>query len=111
MSRDQRWSYRSNMEFAVLGPLQVSGELGPIDIAGAKERTLLAHLVACAGRIVTADELIDSLWGDAPPRTAAKSLQTYVLRLRNALEPERRGSPRLLVTDGPGYRLAVPDDA
>jgi WD40 repeat protein/DNA-binding SARP family transcriptional activator len=111
MSRDQRWSYGSNVEFGVLGPLQVSGERGPIDIAGVKERTLLAHLVACVGRIVTADELIDSLWGDAPPRTAAKSLQTYVLRLRNALEPDRHASPRLLVTDGPGYRLAVPDDA
>jgi DNA-binding SARP family transcriptional activator len=60
---------------------------------------------------VTAEELIDSLWGDAPPRTAAKSLQTHVLRLRNALEPERRGSPRLLVTEGPGYRLAVADEA
>jgi WD40 repeat protein/DNA-binding SARP family transcriptional activator len=111
MSRGQRWSYGSNVEFGVLGPLQVSGERGPIDIAGVKERTLLAHLVACVGRTVTADELIDSLWGDAPPRTAAKSLQTYVLRLRNALEPDRQGAPRLLVTDGPGYRLAVPDDA
>jgi hypothetical protein len=38
-------------------------------------------------------------------------LQTYVLRLRNTLEPDRHGSPRLLVTDGPGYRLAVNDDA
>jgi DNA-binding SARP family transcriptional activator len=99
------------VEFAVLGPLQVSGERGPIEIAGVKERTLLARLVASGGRMVTADELIDSLWGDAPPRTAAKSLQTYVLRLRNALEPDRHGSPRLLVTDGSGYRLAVPDDA
>jgi WD40 repeat protein/DNA-binding SARP family transcriptional activator len=110
MSRDQRWAYSSKVEFAVLGPLQVSGERGPIEIAGVKERTLLAHLVAGAGRMITTDELIDSLWGDAPPRTAAKSLQTYVLRLRNTLEPDRHGSPRLLVTDGPGYRLVVPDD-
>lgn len=104
-------SYRSNVDFAVLGALQVSGESGPIEIAGFKERTVLAHLVASAGRMVTTDELIDSLWGDAPPRTAAKSLQTYVLRLRNALEPSRHGVPRLIVTQMPGYRLAVPDDA
>jgi DNA-binding response OmpR family regulator len=63
MSRDLRWAYRSKVEFAVLGPFQVSGERGAIDIAGVKERTLLAHLVACAGRMVTTDELIDGLWG------------------------------------------------
>jgi DNA-binding SARP family transcriptional activator len=45
--------------------------------------------------------------GEEPPRSAAKSLQTYVLRLRNSLEPDREGAARLLVTDGPGYRLAI----
>jgi WD40 repeat protein/DNA-binding SARP family transcriptional activator len=99
------------VEFSVLGPLRVTDEHGPVEIAGLKERILLARLVASAGQLVTTDELVDSLWGDAPPRTAAKSLQTYVLRLRNALEPDRHGSPRLLVTEGPGYRLAVPDEA
>ena len=99
------------MEFAVLGPLQVRGEQGPIDIAGAKERALLAHLIAAAGRVVTVDELVETLWGDSPPRTAGKSLQNNVLRLRNALEPDRHGTPRLLLTEGSGYRLAVPEDA
>jgi DNA-binding SARP family transcriptional activator len=95
----------------VLGPLRVCDERRTIKIAGAKERTLLARLVASAGRLVTTDELIDCLWSDDPPRTAAKSLQTYVLRLRNLLEPNRHRSPQLLLTDGPGYRLAVSDDA
>ena len=52
-------------------------------------------------------ELVDALWGDSPPRTAAKSLQTHVLRLRNMLEPHRMGLPRLIVTEGQGYRLVV----
>ena len=52
-------------------------------------------------------ELVDTLWGDEPPASAAKSLQTFVLRLRNALEPDRNGSPTLLLTEGPGYRLAL----
>lgn len=99
------------MEFAVLGPLQVHGEHGPVEVAGAKERALLAHLVAAAGRVVPVDELVDTLWGDSPPRSAAKSLQNAVLRLRNALEPDRQGTPRLLITEGHGYRLAVPEDA
>lgn len=95
------------MDFSVLGPLRVSNGAGPVEVRGAKERTLLAHLVASAGRMVPSSDLIDSLWGDQPPRSAAKSLQTYVLRLRNALEPDRNGSPTVLVTEGPGYRLAV----
>jgi WD40 repeat protein/DNA-binding SARP family transcriptional activator len=104
-------SYRGAVEFAVLGPLQVVGPDGPVDIVGAKERALLAHLVAAAGRMVPTDELIDNLWGGQPPRTAAKSLQNYVLRLRNVLEPDRNGRPRVLLTDGPGYRLAIPEEA
>ena len=76
-------------------PLQVSGERGPIDIAEGKERTLLAHLVASVGRIVTAEELIDGLWGDAPPRTAAKSLQTYVKPAGVGSREPRRGWQRI----------------
>ncbi|HEU4491286.1 MAG TPA: BTAD domain-containing putative transcriptional regulator [Jiangellales bacterium] len=68
---------------------------------------LLARLVAGAGRTVSTDELIDTLWGETPLRAAGKTLQNHVLRLRKALEPDRDGSPTLLVTDGCGYR---PDD-
>ena len=98
------------MDFSVLGPLRVIARGGPLEVPGAKERTLLAHLLSRGGRMVPASELAESLWGDSPPRSAAKSLQNYVLRLRNALEPDRAatpGGPRLLVTDGGGYRLAI----
>ncbi|HWO51272.1 MAG TPA: BTAD domain-containing putative transcriptional regulator, partial [Ornithinibacter sp.] len=78
-----------------------------MEIRGAKERLLLARLVAASGRLVPTGELVDTLWGDEPPASAGKSLQTFVLRLRNALEPERNGSPSLLLTEGPGYRLAL----
>ena len=74
---------------------------------GGKERLLLAHLVAAGGRLVTVDELSDSMWGERPPRAPGKALQTYVLRLRNALEPDRRGVPTIVVTEGAGYRLAA----
>ena len=101
------WSYRDDVEFSVLGPLLVMGDGQPIEIRGAKERTLLAILVSRAGQVVSTHELVDALWGDNPPRTAAKSLQTHVLRLRNMLEPHRMGRPRLIVTEGQGYRLVV----
>src|SRR5699024_9711159 len=46
------------------------------------------------------------LWGEEPPRSAAKSLQTFVARLRAALAPHTDGAP-VIVTEGAGYRLAV----
>ena len=101
--------YHRDMHFGVLGPLVVRGPLGSIDVVGGKERLLLAHLLAAAGRLVTVDELSDSMWGERPPRAPGKALQTYVLRLRNALEPDRRGVPTVVVTEGSGYRLVVRD--
>ena len=101
------WSYRAAMHVSVLGPLRVANGDGPIEVRGVKERTLLAHLVAKAGHMVPSTDLIASLWGEEPPRSAAKALQTYVLRLRNTLEPDRAGAPTLLVTDGGGYRLTL----
>ena len=99
--------YRVSVDVSVLGPLRVEDVTGAIEIRGGKERLLLARLVAASGRLVTTSELIDTLWDDEPPASAAKSLQTFVLRLRNALEPHRSGTPAVLLTDGPGYRLAL----
>ena len=99
--------YSDAMDFSVLGPLRVEGLRGAIEIPGAKERMLLARLIAAGGRLVPASELVDTLWGEEPPVSASKSLQTFVLRLRNALEPDRAGSPTVLLTEGPGYRLAL----
>jgi WD40 repeat protein/DNA-binding SARP family transcriptional activator len=99
------------MRFLVLGPLEVVGEDGDlVPIAGSKERTILAYLVARAGLVVSVDDLIDELWGEQPPRTAEKTLGSYISRLRRAIEPERAGSQReLIVTRGDGYQLQVTD--
>ncbi|HET6949005.1 MAG TPA: BTAD domain-containing putative transcriptional regulator, partial [Acidimicrobiales bacterium] len=59
------------------------------------------------GRMVPAGDLVVALWGDDPPASAAKSLQTFVVRLRNALEVDRLRAPTMLLTEGPGYRLAL----
>ena len=74
------------MRFFVLGPLEVQssdGERHPI--SSAKQRALLAMLLARAGSVVTTDELIDGMWGDDPPASAVQSLRTYVSRLRKLL--------------------------
>ncbi|MFC6422876.1 BTAD domain-containing putative transcriptional regulator [Ornithinimicrobium tianjinense] len=95
------------MDFGVLGPLRVESIAGRVEIRGAKERLLLARLVAAGGRVVPTGVLVETLWGEEPPRSATKSLQVFVARLRNALAPHQEGDPALIVTEGPGYRLAV----
>ena len=94
--------YRETVDVSVLGPLRVEDVNGPIEIRGGKERLLLARLVAASGRLVTTSELIDTLWDDDPPASAAKSVQTFVLRLRNALEPHRSGAPAVLLSPRAG---------
>jgi DNA-binding SARP family transcriptional activator/WD40 repeat protein len=84
----------------VLGPLAVdgSGRLGP------RDRAILQALAVRQGGTVTADELADAVWGDHPPASAHKNLQSCIVRLRKAL-----GSGAIETTDQ-GYRLDVPAD-
>ncbi len=70
---------------------------------------MLAHLVLEAGRVVPVDRLIPRLWGDEPPAAPLGTLQSYISRLRRALEPGRAaGAPApVLVSEAPGYLLRV----
>ncbi|WP_236796361.1 BTAD domain-containing putative transcriptional regulator [Amycolatopsis sp. GM8] len=74
----------------------------PIDIGGARLRMLLARLALEANRPVTAESLVDGLWGTDPPADAANALQSLVSRLRRALGD----SARLASANG-GYLLKV----
>jgi DNA-binding SARP family transcriptional activator len=104
---------QETLEFSILGPLEVRDQDRRIEVTSPKERLVLAVLVVHANEIVSVGRLIEVLWGDNPPATAANTLQTYVSHLRRALEPDR--SPRaqygLLCTRGHGYELAVPPEA
>lgn len=93
------------LRFRVLGPFEVLDAQGPLVLGSARRRALLALLTLNAGRVVSAERLVDALWGDSPPRTAVHVLQVYVSDLRRALPPE------VLVTVAPGYALRVAEDA
>jgi DNA-binding SARP family transcriptional activator len=100
------------LRVGVLGPLEVARDGAPVALAGNKERHLLAILAARANTVVSAGALAEELWGGRPPATATKTLQTYVTRLRRALERDRPAgeAPEVLVTAGDGYvlRLSAP---
>ncbi|WP_267887329.1 BTAD domain-containing putative transcriptional regulator [Mycolicibacterium brisbanense] len=89
------------MELEVLGPLQVRKDGAPVLIPGAKPRAILTMLGLHGGSVVPATTLIELLWGDAPPRTAVKALQTHISSLRHAL------GDGFVLTEGTGWRLSA----
>src|SRR5436190_1296087 len=80
-----------DMEFLILGPLEVRDERGPISLVGAKPRGVLAMLLLHANSLVSAERLAMALWGEEAPARAVKTVQVHVSRLRKALgDPEAR---------------------
>src|ERR671921_117820 len=101
-----RSPYCVGMRFGVLGPLAVTTDAGePVTVPGTKVRVLLADLLANRNRVVSADRLIDDLWGDDPPANAAGALQVRVSQLRKALNDAEPGARDLVGSRTPGYVL------
>ena len=91
------------MEFRVLGPLEVSHGGEPVSVGGPQRRALLALLLTHVNEAVSADYLIDQLWGEDPPTAARKSLQSHVANLRNVLNVDGD----VLWAQPPGYVLSL----
>ncbi|RYP87770.1 hypothetical protein EKO23_05125 [Nocardioides guangzhouensis] len=89
------------MGIAVLGPLQVGGEVNGLS---PRDRVVLSALVVRAGDRVSTDALADALWGEEPPPTWTKVVQGSVVRLRKRL------GPAAITSEVTGYRLALHDD-
>ena len=89
------------MEFRILGPLELVENGRQVELAGGRQRKLLAVLLVHAGQVVSTDRLIDALWGERPPASAAKVLQNAISQLRRSL------GEQLIVTRAPGYVLVA----
>jgi basic membrane lipoprotein Med (substrate-binding protein (PBP1-ABC) superfamily)/DNA-binding SARP family transcriptional activator len=74
-----------------------------LELGGAKQRAVLAALLLRAGEVVPVERLIDEVWGDSPPSSAARSLESYVSRLRHVLASYGVSFDRL----GGGYRIEL----
>jgi DNA-binding SARP family transcriptional activator len=92
------------LEFRILGPLEVLVDDRPLALGGIRQRAVLVALLLEARRVVPADRLVSSLWGEQPPKTASTSLHNLVSQLRKQLGSD------VLVTQAPGYMLRVPSD-
>ncbi|MQA64195.1 MAG: hypothetical protein GEU86_22690 [Actinophytocola sp.] len=75
------------MRFQLLGQLAIWGGRDKLAIPGGKQRALLAFLLVSHGHPVSAERIIDELWGDQAPSKARNALQAKVSSLRGALAP------------------------
>ena len=89
------------LRISLLGPIEVREEERLIEIRRRKQRALLAVLALRSGEAVSADRLVDDIWGERAPRTARHALENYVSELRRTLGRD------VIRTDPAGYVLAV----
>src|SRR6476660_2498465 len=95
------------MRIGLLGELEVLDDEGnAVTGAGEKLRALLAGLALHVCRVVSAEHLVDALWGDDPPVAVRNGLQGLASKLRRSL-----GSSDLVVMRGDGYVIELPSEA
>ena len=94
----------TRLEFRILGPLEVLRDGEALEIGPRRHRALLARLLLSANRVVSAERLIEDLWAGRPPSGAAKTLRSYMSRLRAVLGDE------VVRSHAPGYVLEMEQD-
>ena len=92
------------MEVRLFGELEALDGGVPVPVRGAKQRALLALLALQRGQPVSADRLIDLLWGDGQAANPANALQAQIGQLRRTL------GPAAILTTEAGYALAAGPD-
>ncbi|WP_177229626.1 AfsR/SARP family transcriptional regulator [Lentzea albida] len=88
------------MRFTVFGGVSARAGDRTTDFGPTRPGALLGVLLADAGQVVSAEELVERVLGDAPPPRARAMIQTWLTRLRQTL-------PGLIERDGGGYVVRV----
>src|SRR3989449_1453923 len=94
------------MDYRILGPLEALDGERRLPLGGARQKSVLALLLLHGNEALTRDVIIDQLWGEEPPPTAAKVLQNCI----SALRKELPGGADTLRTISGAYSLAVGPD-
>ncbi|AKK28194.1 BTAD domain-containing putative transcriptional regulator [Mycobacterium sp. EPa45] len=101
----------ADLDFGVLGPLQVSVNSQPVGLGTPKQSAVLALLLISRNRPVSRDSIIDAIWADSPQADAIHNLHVYVANLRKILGSSGADPRTVLASARPGYQLNVPDGA
>jgi DNA-binding SARP family transcriptional activator/Tfp pilus assembly protein PilF len=94
------------MEFGILGPLEVVGDGQRLPVSRPREQRVLAALLLDAGRVVPLDRLVDALFEDRPPDTAAKQVRNCVSALRQRFAAAG-AADELIATTPVGYTIRI----
>ncbi|GGN21725.1 AfsR/SARP family transcriptional regulator [Streptomyces fuscichromogenes] len=98
------------IRFAVLGQIRAVRAEQSVRVGSPQQQAMLAVLLLRSGRSASMQELVDAVWGDEPPHSAAATIRTYAWRLRQTFT-ESRSQQRTLLSVGDGYRMALPPEA
>jgi DNA-binding response OmpR family regulator len=96
-------------QFCVLGAVGAFREGESLSLGGPIQRTVLAVLIAHANEVVSADGLVEEVWGESLGSDPYHTLRVHLSELRKVLEPgHQRGEAwSILETVGDGYRFRV----
>lgn len=99
------------MLFRLIGPVEIDSAGQVVEIGSPKQRLLAAALAADAGRLVSAEVLIDRIWDD-PPAGARRTLHVLISKMRRMLEQASRREPEdvTVVRRSGGYVLQLSPD-
>ncbi|SFW91955.1 AfsR/SARP family transcriptional regulator [Amycolatopsis australiensis] len=101
----------TSLTIRVLGPLEVAAAGRVIPLGGPKPRLLLAALALQPNVVVSADVLVEVLWPDSAPRSAAANIRTYVHSLRRRFAEADPGLGERISSRASGYLLtAAPEE-
>ncbi|MDI5972445.1 AfsR/SARP family transcriptional regulator [Streptomyces sp. SL13] len=93
--------------FGILGSLRIRSADTFVTRGSPQQQAFMAALLLQPGHAATLAELVDALWGDCPPDTAVTTIRTHAWWWRRLLE-KRGAIPRVLVSVGDGYQIALP---
>ncbi|WP_344482959.1 AfsR/SARP family transcriptional regulator [Nonomuraea monospora] len=108
-TRDHDRSLAAGLTVGLLGPVLGVFHDEETDLGPPLQQAIVAMLAMRSSRVVTLSQLIEGLWGDAPPPSATQSVYTYIAGLRRAFEPDRRRRqpPSMVSRSSGGYLLRL----
>ncbi len=109
-SADQTPGGPTEIDFHLLGPLEVVVDGRPRPMPGGKPKAVLAILLINRNRVVPSSAIADAVWDGDPPPTFTAILQVYISTLRRSLRALGIDTAAVLATQAPGYRLLIADE-